>query len=90
MLVGKPAEKPLTIGASVRLPIPLMATITAMAERANVSRNQIFVQVLEAAVEEVTETLAKNYPEDLAKIQENAHAMAEAWFEQYDETFDEE
>lgn len=83
MLTGQPSPKPVTLSASVRIPVSLLATITAMANRANVSRNEMFSKLLAAAVDDTFVAFHESRDGDvIAEIQADADEIATAWLEQ--------
>jgi len=90
MLHGKPIQKPQTFSASVRLPIGLLASITAMASRANVSRNEMFTKLLDAAVDDTFELMAEIDPLAISEIQEVASSLVHDWADSVDVEEDEQ
>lgn len=83
LLTNQPIpKKQVTIGASVRLPVQLLAEVTAMANRANVSRNEMMSKLLAAAVQESFEALAASGDTDvLSEIQQESDALAVMYWE---------
>lgn len=78
LLTNKPIpKKQLTIGASVRLPPQLLAEVTTMANRANVSRNEMMSKLLAAAVQDAFDSLVASGDGDvLSEIQHEANGLA--------------
>lgn len=87
MLSGKPTVKTPTLAASVRIAVPLLATITVMANRANISRNEMFGKLLAASVNDTFEAMIEADPVVVADIQAEATDLAASWM---DESFPEE
>lgn len=83
LLTNQPIpKKQVTIGASVRLPVQLLAEVTTMANRANVSRNEMMSKLLAAAVQESLEALAASGDTDvLSEIQQESDALAVMYWE---------
>lgn len=86
MLKGVPTPKPVTLAASVRIPVALLASITAMALRANVSRNEMFTKLLEAAVDDTYASFHESGDMDvLSEIQAHASEITSEWMDELDE-----
>lgn len=83
MLTNQPLpKKEVTIGASVRLPVQLLAEVTTMANRANVSRNEMMSKLLAAAVNASFDALMEAGDGDvLMEIQEEAKGLAAMYWE---------
>lgn len=83
MLTNQPLpKKEVTIGASVRLPVHLLAEITAMANRANVSRNEMMSKLLGSAVQASFDLLAETGDSDvIADVQHEAEVLAAMYWE---------
>lgn len=83
LLTNKPIQKKqVTIGASVRLPVQLLAEVTAMANRANVSRNEMMSKLLAAAVAASFEALVKTGDTDvLSDIEQETDVLAAMYWE---------
>lgn len=83
LLTNQPTpKKQVTIGASVRLPVQLLAEVTTMANRANVSRNEMMSKLLAAAVQESFEALIEAGDTDvLSDIQHEAKGLAAMYWE---------
>jgi len=83
LLTNQPLpKKQVTIGASVRLPVQLLAEVTTMANRANVSRNEMMSKLLAAAVQASFEALVEAGDTDvLSDIQQEADGLAAMYWE---------
>ncbi len=83
LLTNQPIpKKQVTIGASVRLPVQLLAEVTAMANRANVSRNEMMSKLLATAVQASFERLVETGDTDvLSDIQQEADVLAAMYWE---------
>lgn len=83
LLTNQPLpKKQVTIGASVRLPVKLLAEVTTMANRANVSRNEMMSKLLAAAVQASFELLIETGDTDvLSEIQQEADGLAAMYWE---------
>ena len=83
LLTNQPIpKKQVTIGASVRLPVQLLAEVTAMANRANVSRNEMMSKLLATAVQASFEALVEAGDTDvLSDIQQEADGLAAMYWE---------
>lgn len=83
LLTNQPLpKKQVTIGASVRLPVQLLAEVTTMANRANVSRNEMMSKLLAAAVQASFEALVESGDTDvLSDIQHEAGGLASMYWE---------
>jgi hypothetical protein len=83
LLTNQPLpKKQVTIGASVRLPVQLLAEVTTMANRANVSRNEMMSKLLAAAVQAAFDSLLDDGHGDvLIEIREEAHELAAMYWE---------
>lgn len=83
LLTNQPIpKKQVTIGASVRLPVQLLAEVTTMANRANVSRNEMMSKLLAAAVQASFQALVDSGDTDvIADIQQEADGLAAMYWE---------
>lgn len=83
LLTNQPIpKKQTTIGASVRLPVQLLAEVTTMANRANVSRNEMMSKLLAAAVQDAFDSLLEEGHGDvLMEIQQEAEGLAAMYWE---------
>lgn len=83
LLTNQPLpKKQVTIGASVRLPVQLLAEVTTMANRANVSRNEMMSRLLAAAAQAAFEALVETGDTDvLSEIQQESDALAAMYWE---------
>lgn len=83
MLTNQPIpKKQVIIGASVRLPVKLLAEVTTMANRANVSRNEMMSKLLAAAVQDSFEALIESGDTDvLSEIQHESQGLAAMYWE---------
>jgi len=86
LLTNQPIpKKQVTIGASVRLPVQLLAEVTAMANRANVSRNEMMSKLLATAVQASFERLVETGDTDvLSDIQQEADVLAAMYWENFE------
>lgn len=86
MLTNRPiTKKQVTIGASVRLPVAVLADIQAMANRVKVSRNEIMAKLLASAVSASHMALIESGDTDvLAELQEDAENFKTGFWESYD------
>jgi hypothetical protein len=83
LLTNQPIpKKQVTIGASVRLPVQLLAEVTAMANRANVSRNEMMSKLLASAVQASFDLLVETGDTDvIAEVQHDADGLAAMYWE---------
>ena len=83
LLTNQPIpKKQVTIGASVRLPVQLLAEVTTMANRANVSRNEMMSKLLAATVRASFQALVDSGDTDvIADIQQEADGLAAMYWE---------
>lgn len=90
LLTNRPIpKKQVTIGTSARLPVPLFYDIFVMANRGNISRNELVIKLLSAAVATSHRQLLDSGDVDiLADLQEAAQELVANFWASHDPSMD--